>query len=108
MSRPKPKPFINEDGQGQRNALFGQFSVMVAANNEDAHNLAALFLKEFNMKSCIHYDDIFISMCYSEAGSSSEILRVKIVAFIRGYFCAKSRGRIMEVIQNSDTTALRF
>jgi hypothetical protein len=106
MAERATKPFINEEGQGYKNAQHAQWSVLVKASLEEAHQLSEFFLSQFNMRSCLHYDDQFLSMCYGEAGSGAEPLRARLVAFTIGYFYGKT-GRMLVEERNQNTTVIR-
>jgi len=91
-SNPKPGKilvFENQSGQGQEYAKKYIHSVVIACTVEDALQLSDLFLHYFAMRSCLHYDGRTLAMCYSEAGSGSEALKMRIEAFTEGYFKGK-------------------
>lgn len=72
----------SKQGQGHERAVSRdeQFCVVMCCDKETAIMMSRLFLREFNMSTCVHYDGNTLSMNCAEASRDMGALKKCILA----------------------------
>lgn len=87
----------HKDGQGHDRAVArGQYCVVIACDRANAIVLHALFLRQFNIPTCVTYDGKTLSLYCGDAGSGApELLRDiwrMVASFMSGDFHIDENG----------------